>query len=886
MSSIKRIIMRALPVDKVEVQATYIIHGQPLTRLLRLLNLPDAKVTNISRRDNELGIYIPPRDMSLTRPLSSLLGPLGLQLVVEFYDVAGNPVYFINEPPVDEVTKYVYVALRERVAEAGAVKPSELLSIASEMFSDIGLNPNAVMMDTSVKSAIYYVYRDLAGYGPLEVPMNDPYVEEVSWYAYDQMVQVVDKKVTDTYPNAEFIYTNMFIDPEMPDFHKKFVMTQVVRSITSRGRVGLTVAKPIAETRIPDPTGIGFHRLAAHLDVVSRSPAVTIRKFPQKKLSLTELIKYGTLTSFEAAYLLLQLINRGFVLIVGGMGSGKTTLLQALISALPTGYKIVTIEDTPELSTPTPNWHPLYVRRAPRESELEDVDFSRLVIHSLRHRATAVTLGEVRGKEMADLVQAAASGHGAICLPAGTPVVARRPGGRPTVLTIKELVERHESGEDWEVYSFDYRMRSFKWSRVTGSIRVHTDKWIEIRTDRGRRLRATPDHRIPVLVNGDIVVKEFADLRPGDMVIVSGETPRDEELKAVLCCDIMVTLQVGMGVLFAAALMHRRTVRLPLEYRKLLDSIPLPIKYRVEGDTVVTRSTYVWRLVDAILAAIKERPFAAPRWLMREAAHAIGREVILQDEETANALAYAFRSAGVDAYADGKTVKIVGDIEAGYWAERVTEVREIPADEESYDIEVEGTHSFVTGPGLVSNNCTFHSDDPNTVLIRITSPPINVSPESLTLITSIVNVARTKTYVGGKPRHVRRVIRIFEITDVKGMNVKSETVFKWNPMRDLHNPQLSVKGLVELWRKSRTVRTIGYNLYVDEAPRILVTIYVLARYLDKLVERGVLDIKQLAYAMSSFYLKLDYIVEDYWRRYFKQRLSGLQASAVPAPVAR
>ena len=873
---IRRVIERSLPVTEQDLESVYIIRGQPLTSLIDLIGVSEPRVVNISTRDNPLGIYIPPRPMSEVPPLANIAGPLGINVTVSFYDVSGIPVYFVSEPPIDDLAKKFYVALRERAAEAGASTASDIIKSAEELVRDAGVDPSLAFTDESIKSAIYYVFRDLTGYGPLEIPMEDSYVEEVSWYAYDKMVQVVDKVIDKYYPNSEFIYTNIFIEPTLPDIQKKFYMTQVVRSVTSKGRVGLTVAKPLAEARIPDPTGLGFHRLAAHLDVVSRSPALTIRKFPHKKMSITELIKYGTLTSLEAAYLLLQLVARGFILIVGGMGSGKTTLLQALISALPTSYKVVTIEDTPELSTPAPNWHPLYVRRAPKESELENIDFSRLVIHSLRHRGTVVTLGEVRGKEMADLIQAAASGHAAICLPADTPVLARPAGGTPRAVPIKTLVERVERGEEWQVYSFDYRSREFKWSRVTATIRVPARMWVEAETEKGRRIRMTPDHRIPVLTeSGDIVVKEAEDLEIGDRIIVAGRLPRQGQISTIECCGVVIPLKSGMGKLAVEVLRSGRSVSLSPELEGLLNTLPLPIKYTKTNGRIKTRSKYVHQLVDSILGTIRSNPLSIPAWFLEEMARHAGEMILLPDKETAEALHYALRTAGYDTVTDGSTLRIIGRIDTGYVVERIVSLRRYVSEEESYDIEVEGTHSFVTGDSIVSNNCTFHASDPSTVLARITSPPINAAPESLLLITSIVNIAKTKTYARGKPETVRRVVRIYEINEVHGRNVKSSLVFRWNPLRDLHSPQMTVEGLKELWRKSRTIKVMGYDTYVDEAPRILVAIYALAYYLDYLVRTGVYDIKTVAYSMTAFYLQLDKVVDYWWRTYFRDKLLPL-----------
>jgi type IV secretory pathway ATPase VirB11/archaellum biosynthesis ATPase len=883
---IRKILDRALTVSKDELETTYIIQGRPLSDVIDMLGVLKPKVVNISEKGNELGFYVPPRPMHEVPPLAHIAQPLGFEVWVHFYDINGIPVYYIAEPPIDDVGVKFYVYLRQRVGELGVTKASDLVSLAKESLENLGLDSRLAFNDEVIKASIYYVFRDMLGYGPLEIPMEDTYVEEVSWFAYDGPVEVVDKKVSDVYPNSEFIPTNLFFEQDLPDLQKKFFMTQVVRAVTAKARVGLTTARPLAEARIPDPTGRGFHRLAAHLDITSRSPAITIRKFPHKKLSITELVKFGTLSSFEAAYLIWQLINRGFILIVGGMASGKTTLLQALISALPVSYKVVTIEDTPELSTPAQNWHPLYVRRAPKESELEDVSFSRLVIHSLRHRGTIVTLGEVRGAEMADLIQAAASGHGAICLPPETPVLARSVGGEPEVTTIKDIVERYENGEDIEVYSYNKDRGVFEWRRVTGSIRVLTDLWVKIETESGRRLKMTPDHRVPILnpVTNEIEIVEAKDLRIGDMIPIAGKVERNKVLYHFTCCNVYISLSSDIARIFGEVLKQgkKKTYSIPERYEKTLKSLPIRIPYDKKRGTLRITSNVFKTLISRIIHTIKENPFSLPHYFLEALANTIlNEQIVIDDTDFLYKLHYALKIIGYDSVVDteNKAVTVTGKRMEPIFFEQITSVEtEQSLYDEAYDIEVEGNHTFVTGDSIITGNCTFHAHDPESVLARITSPPINAAPESLKLITSIVHIAKTKTYARGKPESVRRVIRIFEIADVKGKEIKASETFKWNPMTDKHIPSLTDEGLIELWKTSGTVRTLGLNLYVDEAPRALVELMVLAKYLDFLIKHEVFDIKEVVFRMTTLYLRIDKMVDKLWREKYKSLLMPLMQS--------
>ena len=884
---VRSAILSVLTVSREELENTVIIHARPLAETIWLLGLGeeyhDVKTVRVEK--------IPPRPMHDVPPLSMIAHKIDLEIPVEIIEVrrvtktgreeaGGVAVYFVREPPIERGTLQVYAYLRQRVGEMGVSKPGEFLSFVADTFAENNIDPDLAFREPFVKSAIYYVYRDMLGYGPLEIPMLDYNIEDISWFSYDGPVEVVDRQVNTVYPNYIFTMTNIFIDPAMPDSLKKFWMSRVIQSIVARGRGGITVARPIAELRIPDPTGRGFHRLAAHLDIISRSPGLTIRKFPQRRHSLTELIRNGTVSPLMAAYFLIQLMHQGFILVIGETGSGKTTLLGALISALPTFRKVITIEDTPELSTPAHNWHPLYTRRAPRDSELEDVDYSRLVVHSLRHRGTVITLGEVRGVEMSDLVQAAASGHAAVCLPADEVVLAWLDGEeRPRLATMRELYDWAIEGKSYSVLSLGLAGRGAPvWRRVTRIYRVHTRDWIVIRTERGRIVKATPDHRLPIRRNKKKVTEVRAsEIRVGDELIIAPRLPHTNTIRYVKVDGVLVPLSKDLGKFYAFCLLgacveNTSSMTLPKEAFALLSRIPLPIPVKESARGVQTRSVFAFRLIGELTRVIRDTPLSLPREFAEGIAEVLGRTTVkLRDKRVLSGLHFMLRTIGVDSVVKDGKLKILGRVDNIEY-ERVVSVEKIRLDglEEAYDIEVEETHNFIIGNSICSLNCTFHAQDPKTVLARIISPPINVAPENLRLISSIAHISLTKTYAGGFPRTVRRVIRVYEILDVKERTVHSIETFTWNPMTDQHSPPPTDRGLVELWFRSRTLRTIGYNLYMDEAPRILVELKLLATFLKRFTDEEVMDIEELHYKITALYKEIDKYVERLWqRRYAK-----------------
>ena len=169
-------------------------------------------------------------------------------------------------------------------------------------------------------------------------------------------------------------------------------------------------AQPILDARLEDGS-----RVAAMFPPCSvNGPTLTIRKFT-KRFSLDDLIRAGTVTESVAALLRDAVCNRRNILISGGTGTGKTTLLNALAATIPGDDRIVLIEETSEVMIDKPNLVRLEARRAQiplgAEAPLPAVTIADLVRATLRHRPDRILVGEVRGAEAFDLLQALNTGH-------------------------------------------------------------------------------------------------------------------------------------------------------------------------------------------------------------------------------------------------------------------------------------------------------------------------------------------------------------------------------------------------------------------------------------------------------------------------------------------
>src|SRR6516225_6218770 len=163
--------------------------------------------------------------------------------------------------------------------------------------------------------------------------------------------------------------------------------------------------QPLLDSRLPDGS-----RVAAALPPVSLDgTTLTIRKFQAQTFSAEQLVRLGTLTPEQLVVLCQAIEGRANILISGGTGTGKTTLLNALTAFLPAHDRLVLIEETAELQIERPNLVRFEARR--EQAGVPAVTIRDLLRATLRHRPDRILVGEVRGGEAFDLLQALNTGH-------------------------------------------------------------------------------------------------------------------------------------------------------------------------------------------------------------------------------------------------------------------------------------------------------------------------------------------------------------------------------------------------------------------------------------------------------------------------------------------
>ena len=255
-----------------------------------------------------------------------------------------------------------------------------------DAFGNTKANLKPAIRDKVVDAAL----ADLIGYGPLELLLPDPQINEI-------MVNGANPIFIER--NGELIETAIKFEDEA---HLMRIINRIVSPLGRR----VDADNPTADARLPDGSRVNVIIPPVAVD----GPHLTIRKFLQTKMTMDDLIEMGALTSYMAKFLEACVVTRLNILVTGNTSSGKTTTLNALSGFIPERERIVTIEDAVELK--------LRQRHVVRlETKLPNVDGSGavsvrdLVRNALRMRPDRIVVGEVRGGEAMDMLQAMNTGH-------------------------------------------------------------------------------------------------------------------------------------------------------------------------------------------------------------------------------------------------------------------------------------------------------------------------------------------------------------------------------------------------------------------------------------------------------------------------------------------
>ena len=231
---------------------------------------------------------------------------------------------------------------------------------------------------------------DILGYGPIEPLLRDDSVTEVMVNGPDQVF--VER-------NGKLERTDVrFVD----DSHVMRIIDKIVSQVGRR----VDEASPMVDARLPDGSRVN----AIIPPLALNGPTLTIRKFSRDPYTVNDLITFGTLTARSAQFLAACVKGKLNILISGGTGTGKTTTLNAMSAFIPGDERIVTIEDAAELQLQQDHVITLESRPANIEGSGE-IKIRELVRNALRMRPDRIIVGEVRGAETLDMLQAMNTGH-------------------------------------------------------------------------------------------------------------------------------------------------------------------------------------------------------------------------------------------------------------------------------------------------------------------------------------------------------------------------------------------------------------------------------------------------------------------------------------------
>ena len=231
---------------------------------------------------------------------------------------------------------------------------------------------------------------DILGYGPLEPFLRDDSITEVMVNNWDKIFVERGGKLERT--NASFA----------DNAHLLRIIDKIVSQVGRR----VDESSPMVDARLPDGSRVN----AIIPPLALRGPTLTIRKFSRDPFTMDDLIEFGSLTPKAAHFLSACVRGKLNVLISGGTGTGKTTTLNALSAYVPGNERIVTIEDAAELQLQQEHVITLESRPANIEGKGE-VRIRELVRNALRMRPDRIIVGEVRGPETLDMLQAMNTGH-------------------------------------------------------------------------------------------------------------------------------------------------------------------------------------------------------------------------------------------------------------------------------------------------------------------------------------------------------------------------------------------------------------------------------------------------------------------------------------------
>lgn len=279
---------------------------------------------------------------------------------------------------------------RMDLAAAETMSSEQLSHVLKELINQL-IDEQALPVNNDERhQLISELQNEILGLGPLEPLLADPTITEILVNRYDTV----------------FVERKGRLEQAPIQFNNDEHLLRIIDKIVSRVGRRIDESSPMADARLPDGSRVNAIIPPISLD----GPTLSIRRFSVVPLRIEDLIHKQALTKGMAEFLAAMVSAKTSILISGGTGSGKTTLLNILSCFIPEGERIITIEDTAELQLQ--QTHVVRLETRPQNIEGKgEVPMRALVRNCLRMRPDRIVLGEVRGSEVIDMLQAMNTGH-------------------------------------------------------------------------------------------------------------------------------------------------------------------------------------------------------------------------------------------------------------------------------------------------------------------------------------------------------------------------------------------------------------------------------------------------------------------------------------------
>jgi flagellar protein FlaI len=328
--------------------------------------------------------------------------PFSYATVVQHEDTA-DYLYIVDELPLNKDEREAYTRMKNIIEyELKAPGADETLaeSFHRQMPEIIENHKKALEQTTpiGIRKILYYLERDIVGFGKIDSVMFDESVEDISCSGVDKSIFLWHRKYENIKTNISFKE-----EEELDDY--------IMRVVHKAGK-HVSLAFPIVDVTLP-----GKHRLAVSYgrETTPSGTSFTIRKFRKDPFTIIDLIENETINETIGAYLWLLMENKMSVMILGATGAGKTTALNAIACLIRPNYKIISVEEVAEINLPHENWTSTIARSGFGTDNEGEIKLYDLIKSAVRHRPDLILVGEIRGEEAYVLFQALATGHGGLC---------------------------------------------------------------------------------------------------------------------------------------------------------------------------------------------------------------------------------------------------------------------------------------------------------------------------------------------------------------------------------------------------------------------------------------------------------------------------------------